>query len=51
MYMKRISFNVYRHLENVVGILNKYGVPAVFFITGVIAEKHPRTLQRICVGV
>jgi peptidoglycan/xylan/chitin deacetylase (PgdA/CDA1 family) len=45
---ERISFNVYRHLENILSMLSKYGVSATFFITGVMAEKHPRLPQRIC---
>ncbi len=45
---ERISFNVYRHLENILEMLHKYGVSATFFITGTIAEKHPRIPQRIC---
>ena len=44
---ERVSFNVYRHLENVLDVLHKYSVPATFFITGVMAEKHPRIPQRI----
>ena len=45
---ERISFNVYRHLENILDTLYRYGVPATFFITGTMAEKHPRIPQRIC---
>lgn len=45
---ERISFNVYRHLENILDALYRYGVPATFFITGTMAEKHPRIPQRIC---
>jgi peptidoglycan/xylan/chitin deacetylase (PgdA/CDA1 family) len=45
---ERISFNVYRHLENILKILSRYGVSATFFITGVMAEKHPKVPQRIC---
>ena len=45
---ERISFNVYRHLENILDTLYRYGVPATFFITGAMAEKHPRIPQRIC---
>lgn len=44
---ERVSFNVYRHLENVLDMLHKYGVSATFFITGTMAEKHPRIPQRI----
>ena len=45
---ERISFSVYRHLENILDVLSKYDVPATFFITGVMAEKHPRIPRRIC---
>jgi peptidoglycan/xylan/chitin deacetylase (PgdA/CDA1 family) len=45
---ERISFNVYRHLENILDVLAKYRVSATFFITGAMAEKHPRIPQRIC---
>lgn len=45
---QRISFNVYHHLENILGVLNEHGVPATFFIDGTMAEKHPRIPQRIC---
>lgn len=45
---ERISFNVYRHLGNILDVLSKYDVPATFFITGTMAEKHPRIPQRIC---
>ncbi len=44
---ERISFNVYRHVENILDVLSRYGVPATFFITGEMAEKHPRVPQRI----
>lgn len=44
---ERVSFNVYRHLENILDTLHKYGVSATFFITGVMAEKHSRIPQRI----
>jgi len=44
---ERISFNVYRHLENILDVLAEYRVSATFFITGAMAEKHPRIPQRI----
>jgi len=45
---ERISFNIYKHLENILDVLSKYDVPATFFITGMMAEKHPKIPQRIC---
>lgn len=45
---ERVSFNVYKHLENILETLSSYGVPATFFITGEIAKKHPRIAQKIC---
>ena len=45
---ERVSFNVYKHLENVFKILSEYGVSATFFITGAMTERYPRIPQRIC---
>ena len=45
---ERVSFNVYRHLENILQTLSNYGVSATFFLTGEMAEKHPRIPQKIC---
>jgi len=45
---ERVSFNVYKHLENILEALSSYGVPATFFITGEMARKHPRIAQKIC---
>jgi peptidoglycan/xylan/chitin deacetylase (PgdA/CDA1 family) len=45
---ERISFNLYGHLENILDTLSNYGVSATFFISGTIAEKHPRIPQKIC---
>lgn len=45
---ERISFNVYRHLGNVLDTLSEYDVSGTFFITGTIAEKHPKIPQKIC---
>lgn len=45
---ERISFNVYRHLDNILSVLSKYDVSATFFVNGTMAEKHPRIPQRIC---
>jgi len=45
---ERVSFNLYRHLENILETLSKYGVSATFFVTGEIAKKHPGIPQAIC---
>ena len=45
---ERVSFNVYKHLENILETLSNYGVHATFFITGEMAEKHPMIVQKIC---
>jgi len=45
---ERVSFNIYGHLENILQTLSNYGVPATFFITGEMANSHPRIPQRIC---
>jgi len=45
---ERVSFNLYKHLENILETLSSYGVHATFFISAEIAEKHPRIVQKIC---
>jgi len=45
---ERVSFNLYRHLENILETLSDYGVPATFFIIGEMAERHPRIPEKIC---
>lgn len=45
---ERVSFNVYKHLGNILETLSNYGVHATFFITGEMAEKHPRIVRKIC---
>lgn len=45
---ERVSFNVYKHLENILETLSSYDVPATFFITGEMAKKHQRIAQKIC---
>jgi len=45
---ERVSFNIYRHLENILETLSNYGVPATFFVTGEMAKKHPGIPQKIC---
>ena len=47
---ERVSFNVYKHLENILETLSSYGVSTTFFITGEMAKKHPRIAQKICKG-
>jgi len=44
---ERVSFNIYRHLENILKTLSDYGAPATFFITGEIAKKHPKIPQMV----
>jgi len=45
---ERVSFNVYAHIESILETLANYGVHATFFITGEMAEKHPRIPRMIC---
>jgi len=44
---EKISFNVYRHFENILDVLSKYYAPATFFITGTMAEIHPLIAKRM----
>jgi len=44
---ERVSFNLYSHLENILATLSNYDVPATFFITGEMAERHPRIPEKI----
>lgn len=45
---ERISFNVHKHVDNILETLSKHGVSATFFITGRVAEKHPEIPKRLC---
>ena len=45
---ERLSFNVHKHIDNILETLSEHGVHATFFITGRVAEKHPEILQKIC---
>ena len=45
---ERLSFNVHKHVDNILETLSEHGVHATFFITGRVAEKHPEILQKIC---
>lgn len=45
---ERVSFNVYKHIDNILGTLSQHGILATFFITGEMAEKHPEIPRKIC---
>ncbi len=45
---ERVSFNAYKHIENILETLSKHHVSATFFMTGEIVKKHPKLAQRIC---
>ncbi|MDH5779772.1 MAG: polysaccharide deacetylase family protein [Candidatus Bathyarchaeota archaeon] len=47
---ERLSFNVHRHVDNVLAKLSEYGVSATFFITGKVAEKHPEIPAKVRKG-
>lgn len=47
---ERLSFNVHRHVDNILEKLSDYDVHATFFITGKVAEKHPEILAKIRKG-
>jgi len=45
---ERISFDVQRHIDNILQALSDYGVYATFFLTGRVAEKHPEIPEKVC---
>jgi len=47
---ERLSFNVHRHVDNILEKLSDYGVYATFFITGKVADKHPELPAKIRKG-
>jgi len=44
---EKVSLNAYRQLENILKTLSNHDAPATFFITGEMAQKHPRIPQMI----
>lgn len=44
---ERLSFNVHKHVDNILETLSRHGVYATFFITGRVAEKHPEIPERV----
>ena len=45
---ERLSFNVYKNIDNILETLHKHGVYATFFMTGKVAEKHPEIVDKVC---
>lgn len=45
---ERVSFNVYKHIDNILETLSQHGTSATFFITGAMAEKHPEIPRKLC---